>query len=285
MLSFLKKPKVDITLDAAHGPFHPGDVVKVGVYISSQDSFKLRAASVELKCVEVYWKMVSDGKTTREQKTKRNLCKLREELLGNTEFTSGMALSESASFTLPADMPPTIIGKTVNISWQLDVKLNVAAMRDAHEKGEITVMPIPTAIPVTDGSGSDSTKTVTASSGNGRLTLTIDSEHGATGKTLRGSLEAAIEKDINFEGIRVELEKKETAGTRSSKTVADLVMLEEKSSLAGGAVRQWSFRLKFPDSPLPSFAVSSSKIEWNVKGIVDKSMRKDFSVSCPVRVY
>jgi len=87
---------------------------------------------MELKCIEVYWKIVSNGKTTYNKKTRRNLFKFKEEFLGNTEFTQGMGLNESMSFTLPADMPPTISGKTVNISWQLDVKLNVANMRDIH---------------------------------------------------------------------------------------------------------------------------------------------------------
>jgi hypothetical protein len=284
MLPYLKRPEADVTLDVNGGLFHPGDIINVGIYISAQDSFTLRSASAELKCIEVYWKIVSDGKTTRNQKTRRNLFKFKEEFLGSTEFTSGMALSESARFTLPADIPPTISGKTVNISWQLDVKLNVATMRDIHEKSGITVMPVPTGIPVTEGSGKNSTGKATASSGDGRLTLTIDSEYGAAGRTLHGSLEAVIKKDISFAGIRAELEMKESAGTKSSKTVADLVMLEERSSLADGTIRQWPFELKFPDSPLPSVDVSSSKIDWNVKGIIDRSKRKDFSVSYPVRV-
>ncbi|MFC1920013.1 hypothetical protein ACFLWX_04400 [Chloroflexota bacterium] len=79
-----------------------------------------------------------------------------------------------------------------------------------------------------------------------------------------------INKDISFSGIRAELEMEESAGTKSSKTVADFVMIEEKSSYVKGTLRQWSFELKFPDSPL-SINVSSSKIEWNVKGIIDRS--------------
>jgi sporulation-control protein spo0M len=284
MLSYLKMPRADVTLDVKGGPFHPGDIMNLAVSISSRDSFTLRSASVELKCIEVYWVIVSQGKSTRQQKTKRNLFEFEEQLLGSTKLTPGMALYESASFTLPADIPPTICGKTVNISWQLDVKLNAAKMRDIHEKREVAVLPIATGIPVTEGSGRSPAKKVTASSGDGELVLTIDSEYGTAGKTLHGSLEAAVKKDISFSGVRAELEVKESAGVKSSKTAADLVMLEEESSLAAGNHRQWSFDLKFPDSAPPSFAVSNSRVEWNVKGIIDKSMRTDFSVSCPIQV-
>jgi hypothetical protein len=157
-------------------------------------------------------------------------------------------------------------------------------MRDIQEKREITVLPIATGIPVTEGKGRSPTRTVTASSGDGELILAIDSEYGTAGRTLHGSLEAAMKKDTSFTGVRAELEVKESAGVKSSKTAADLVMLEEKSSLAAGNHRQWSFDLKFPDSAPPSFAVSNSRVEWNVKGIIDKSMRTDFSVSCPIQV-
>jgi len=285
MLPYLTRPKADVTLDVKDGPIQPGDIINLGISILSHDSFTLRSASVELKCIEVYWKIVSDGKSSRNQKTKRNLFKFKEEFLGSTNFTSGMALYESASFTLPVDIPPTVYGKTVNISWQLDLKLNVAKMRDIHEKSEITVLPIPIGIPMTEGSGNNLIKKVMASSSDGELILTIDSEYGTAGKTLHGSLEAGLKKDVSFTGIRAEIEVKESAGTKSSKTAADLVMLEEKSSLAGGTHKQWSFELKFPDSPPPSIDVSSSKVEWNVKGIIDKSMKKDFSVSYPILVY
>jgi hypothetical protein len=284
MLSYLRSPKADVALDVKGGPFHPGDIMNLGISISSRDSFMLRSASVELKCIEVYWIMVSDGKTSRPRKTKRNLFEFEEQLLGSTRLTSGTALYESASFTLPADIPPTICGKTVNIIWQLDVKLNAAKMRDIHETREVTVLPIAMGIPITEGSSRNPAKKVTASSGDGELVLTIDSEYGAAGKTLHGSLEAVMKKDISFSRVRAELEVKESAGVKSSKTAADLVTLEEKSSLAAGNHRQWSFGLKFPDSAPPSFAVSSSRVEWNVKGIIDKSMRTDFSVSYPIEV-
>ena len=280
ILSFLRKPKVDVSLDAGGGPFQSGDIVKLGVHISSQDSFKLRSATVEFKCVEVYWKTVSDGKSSRQQKMKRNLYKHKEELLGETEFSSGMALNQSASFTLPNNMPHTVIGKIVNIGWWFEVKLDVASMRDVKEKKAITVMAIPTAIAV----GEDGAKTATASSGDGQLALTIDSDQGAAGKTLKGTLEAAIEKDTRFDTVRVELGVKETAGEKKSSTAADKVVLEEQSSLEAGATRRWSFELTFPDSLQPSIAVSSSKIEWKMKGIIDKPMRRDFSTSIPLQV-
>jgi sporulation-control protein spo0M len=284
MLSLLKKPRVDVTLDTNGGRFYPSDAVNLGIRVAPQESCALRSASVELKCVEVYWIVVSDGKTTRQQKAKRTLTKLAEEFLGSTELTSGMSVTKSVSLSLPADIPPTITGKTVNISWHLDVKLDVKKKRDLHERGLLTVLPVPTGIPVTEGTRNIPQRKVTAASGDGSLVITLDPEYGTPGKTLRCKLEATLEKDVSCTQIRAELEVKESAGTRSSKTVADMVMLEENSTLADGTSRQWTFELTFPDSAPSSVAVSSSKVEWQVKGIIAKSTKKDFSVSYPIRV-
>lgn len=285
MLSILKKPKADVTLDISGEPFYPGGTINVGIFISSQDRFTVRSGTVELVCTEVYWKVVSDGKSTRKQKFKRKLFKLKEEFLTNTEFSSGMALNETASVTLPSNVAPTVIGKTVNISWQLDVKLDVPKMRDIHEKRAITVLPMATAIPVSEESGFAPSNRVTNSSDEGDLTLTLDSGYASAGDTLRGSFEAVIQKDVSVEGIRVELEVKEKAGAKSSSTTVDLVQLEQKSSLAAGAYKQWKFTLKLPDTPLPTFHTSDSSVQWRVKGILNKRRKKDFSVDYPIQVY
>jgi hypothetical protein len=284
MLSFLKKPNAAVTLNVKGGPFHPGDIVNLGISISSEDNFTLRSASAELNCIEVFWRLVSDGKSTRNQKTERNLFRFKEEFLGYTEFTSGMAINGSASFALPKDIPPSVSGKIANISWRLDVKLNIARMRDIHNKSLISVLPVATEIPLTEGSGGNPEAQVTATSDDGSLLLIIDSECGSAGKTLHGSLEAAPRKDLSFTEIRAELEMKESAGNKSSKTAADMVVLEEKSTLPDGTHERWSFELKIPDSAAPSVDVSSTKVEWNVKGILARSLKKDISVSCPIRV-
>jgi hypothetical protein len=284
MPSFLKKPTADIALNISDGPFYPGSAINVGILISSQDSFPVRSGSAELACVESYWVMVSDGKTQRQQKKKRKLFESKEEFLGSTEFMWGMALNKSASFTLPADLPPTVCGKVVNIRYQLDVKLDVAKMRDIHKKCEITTLPIPTGTPDLEGSIHNLSSKVTTSSDEGELTLSLDSEHGAASETLHGSLEAMMKQDVSVREIRVELEVKESAGSISSKTIADAVMLEQQTSLARGSYRKWQFELKLPDAPLPNISTDKSSVVWLAKGIMDKGWKKDFSVTYPIQI-
>ena len=288
MLSFLKKPKADIALDISNGPFYLGSTINVGIFISSQDTFPVRSGSADLTCIETYWKMVttSTGKstTTSNRKFTQKLLQVKEPFLGSNEFRSGMPLSESVNFTLPADLPPTVCGKIVNISWRLRVSLNVAKMRDIHEKREITVLPVATGIPLLEGSNHNVSNKVTASSAEGELTLSLDSEHGAAGETLHGSLEAMMKEDMSVQGIRVELEVKESAGSKSSKTTADLVMLEEQTSLASGSFRKWPFELKLPDAPLPNISTNKSSVVWLVKGIMDKRGKRDLSVTNPIQI-
>jgi len=281
----LNKPKVDVSLDVDGKSYYPGETIKTGIHILSQDKFKVRSGSVELICTEEYWKMVSDGKSTRAQKYKRKLFRLKEQFLTSTEFSSGMALHERKSLTLPVDIPPTISGKTVNISWQLDVKLDVPKMRDIHKKHTLTVLPIAEAIPIGAKSDIIAPNRITTSSREGDLTLTLDSEYGAAGEMLLGSFEAEIKKDIDVEGVRVELEVKEKAGVKSSKTIADMVPLEDKTSLAGGTYKRWKFTLKIPDMLLPSVVISDSSVQWRVKGIFNKRLQKDFLVDLPIQVH
>jgi hypothetical protein len=283
MMFLLKKPEVDVSLDTGGKPYYPGETINAGIHILSQDRFKVRSGTIELVCTEVYWKMVSDGKSTRAQKYKRKLFRLKEEFLAGTEFSSGMALHERKNLILPVDIPPTISGKTANIGWQLDVKLDVPKMRDIHKKQTLTVLPVAEAIPAGRSGTTELNKTTSSSDGD--LTLNLDSKYTGAGETIRGSLEAAIRKDISVEGVRVELEVKEKAGVKSSRTIADAVQLEEKTALSGGAYQRWRFTLKIPEGTLPGFKISETSVQWRVKGILNKRLKKDFTVDLPVRVY
>jgi hypothetical protein len=276
---------MEVSLDVDGDSYYPGDTIKTGIHILSQDKFKVRSGSMDLVCTEEYWKMVSDGKTTRAQKYKRKLFRLKESFLTNTEFSSGMALNERKSLILPIDIPPTITGKSANISWQLDVKLDIPKMRDIHKKQALTVLPIANAIPVGGENDISASNRILKSSRDGDMTLTVDSSQCIAGETLCGTLETMIKKDISVEGVRVELEVKEKAGVKSSKTIADKVQLEEKIHLGAGSYQRWKFSLGIPEGTLPSCKISETSVQWRVKGIINKRMQKDFLIDLPILVY
>jgi len=284
MAPFLKKPKVIISTDLNSESFYPGEPVNTRIFISSQDKTKVRAGTVNLICTEVYWKLVSDGKHTRNQKTKGDLYRIEEEFLTPTELFPGTEISVQKSIILPADSPPTISGRVVNLSWQLDVKLDIPKTRDIHEKRAIIVRPITMATPVTEDGEFARSNRITKSNDEGDLALILDSDYGIAGKTLSGRFEVMPKQDISVDGVRVELEMNESAGTKSSKTVVDMVQLENEITFFPGAQRQWLFSLNIPDSAPPSFFMGNSSVEWRVKGILDKRRWKDFSVEYPIRL-
>ncbi|HEY96636.1 MAG TPA: hypothetical protein G4O16_00440 [Dehalococcoidia bacterium] len=281
----LNKPKVEVSVDVDGDSYYLGDTIKTRIHMLSQDKLKVRAGSMELACTEEYWKMVSDGKTTRAQKYKRKLFRLKESFLTSTEFSSGMALNERKSLILPVDIPPTIVGKSANISWQLDVKLDIPKMRDIHKKKTLTVLPIANAIPIGMENDIVVSNRILKPSRDGDITLTLDSSQCTAGVTLCGTLETMIKKDISVEGVRVELEVKEKAGVKSSKTIIDKVQLEEKTHFAVGSYKRWKFSLKIPEGTLPSYKISDTSVQWRVKGIINKRLKKDLQVELPISVY
>jgi len=284
-VALLKKPNAEVNIDIGSKPYYPGDKVNVKVNISSSDNFTARSGSVELSCREVYWHVVSSGKSSSQQKTQRCEFKLKEEIFGNTEFTSGTVINGSASFMLPDDSLPSVQGEIVDISYYLEFKLDVPRRRDVREMQGMTVLSIPKGIPIVEEGYKKSSNKRMESSDDCDLSLSLDSTHGTTGQIFKGKFEVMVKKDINIRGIRVELELREKAGTKYSKTVADVMVLEEQMSLVSGAVRQWSFQLRLPDSPPASYEAKESWAEWIVKGILDRRGKKDISVIYPVHVF
>ena len=92
-------------------------------------------------------------------------------------------------------------------------------------------------------------------------------------------------RSVLIEEIRIELEVKESAGSKSSKKKADVAILEDKISLMGGGYRKWPFELKIPEAPPPTVQTEKSSVVWLLKGILDKRLRKDFRVIIPIQVF
>jgi hypothetical protein len=285
MVSLLRKPKADVLLEVTGSPFNPGSTVDAGVTVSSMESFTVRSGIVQLSCTEVYWQIVSTGKSTYHQKRKHKLYKVEESFLGDINFALGMTTHKLVKFTIPQDLPPTVCGKKVNISWQLKASLDIIKQRDIHVKHELVVSPISIAVPVLEKDYQALTNKVTKSSDDGELTLALASQSGIGSGTLRGRFETIMKKTMNVDTIRIELEVKESAGSMSSKNIADVVILEGKTSLLGGGYRQWPFELKIPTAPPPTIKTEKSSVVWLVKGVLDKRLRKDFKVIAPIQMF
>jgi len=289
VLSFLHKPKADLVIDLENKSFFPGDTLDVRLYLTPQESFHIRSGTVELICTEVYWRRVttSTGKTTTtsNRKFRRTLFRAKEKFLGIIDATSGMSLSEAVSFTIPTNVPPTVEGKTASITWGLDAKLDIAKMRDVHTQRIITIKPILMAHAVDDPNQRPPAIIAHDSSGHCDLSLTLYSDTAGAGGTLQGTLEMQVKKEVDVREVRIELEVKEEAGTKSSRTVVDSVPCESGSSFNYGDFRQWPFRFQIPQAPLPTITTSSTKVRWRVKGVMDRKMKQDFEAEKEIQVY
>ncbi len=153
-MPFLRSPKLDINLDVSTEPLYPGGTLNAGILVSSHESCTLRSGSVELSCTEVYWKVVSDGKSTRQQEFRRRLFRIEDEFLVGAQLSPGMALSEQTSVALPADAPPTTSGKTVNgpveacvVRTPIDIALQNCCRHAGQSRYPFTALGIHPRIP------------------------------------------------------------------------------------------------------------------------------------------
>lgn len=280
MLPILQKPKADISLEVLDSAISTGSTFKVRVTLISMDNFSVRSGSVELICTEVYWQIVSTGKSTHQQKRSHKLFKEKKEFMGESVFSIGASEGKTLGFTIPDGLPPSVKGEKVNISWGLKASLNVAGKLDLNLKQEFEVKPSVIALPLSED-GSLSSGNNTSPSG---LSLLISSQAVVGGQALKGKLTAMMEKQVNARGVRVELKVKEKAGTMSYEKLLDKVVLSSQTMLLGGGYREWHFTLKMPATPQVSIKTEKSSVVWELKGIVDKRLSRDINISLPIRV-
>lgn len=284
MISILQKPNADIYLEVKGGATNPGSSFEVRVNVTSMDNFSVRSGSVELTCTEVYWQIVSTGKTTYQQKCNQKLFKEKKSFLGETNFSIGASEGKTLKFDIPEGFPPSVCGKKVNISWQLKASLDVVKKRDISVKQSIKVEPIATVSLLNGHKGGGFGNITTSFSDNGDLSISLSSWSAAGGAVLKGRFETVMKKPLEVNGVRLELEVKEQAGTMSAKKTVEKIVLEEKTSLMSGGYREWPFELKIPDSPPISVKTEKSSVVWQVKGILDKRLSRDMKVSAQIQV-
>jgi hypothetical protein len=284
MISILKKPKIDIEVKTPSSPLILGNTISIDILISPKESFEIRSGLVEFTCTEVHWQWVSHGKSSSVQKVKNVLLKMKEQYLDSTHLIAGTSIRESVNLLIPANLPPTVKGKIVDIRWQIKVSMNVIKLRDVHQKCEVPVLPAVVVLPRPKSSEREFSERRTKSSGTGELSMSLDSEI-TSGNTLYGALEIIVKKTLEARAIRVQLEVKESAGAKSSKRVMVVEILENKTTLVGGGYRKWKFSIKVPAKVPSTYSTEKSSVKWTLKGIIDKCWKRDFTVSVPIQVY
>ena len=222
-------------------------------------------------------------------KTSKNLACLSSLVLLNSHDLDHGNLRGTATFQLPTDAAPSIQGETVNVDWELRLRLNSAPSQESTTVGHITVLSSPVGTTGDQerlhGSGHRPAAISKTSTARCDVSLALAQDVMRTGQPLRGVLNARAITDINVTKVQAELECLEQAGAKESSAIYSTAYLQGRSSLQARQEYQWPFQLEIPDLMLPSANFDETWVVWRVKGILGRTFRTRLETAAQVQVF
>ncbi len=279
----MRRAKADVALEIDGEQFSPGEEVKVRTTIAADEDINVREVVISLICVETFWRMESNGKTSSLRKKTQTLIEVPLQFATDSRFHRGIPYREEHRLTLPADSPLTLAGKIANISWQAKVSLDVAGARDIHVEKPVTVVSAQT---ISEDAASEYPQPVITEQSHDecRVRLELPSESWQIGDSMSGRLRLDAVEDCDFSEVRVELVLSEKAGDKKSQVAADSMVLEQDVSLSANRSQEWRFSLDLPTEPSRSTVISKTSLQWSVKGVLARKRRRDLSVEKEITV-
>ena len=133
-----------LTIAVEDRQYLPGDTVELEVSLTPEGSFYVREGRVELVCVETTYRAGEEGgyDTIPHVWWQSAASFLHEE-----NVLKRQSYGKTFKFTLPSDAPPSLqVGadeqSCANISWRVQVSLDIAGAQDFHQRREIVVLPL-----------------------------------------------------------------------------------------------------------------------------------------------
>ncbi len=284
MIPHMRLPKVAFEMKFADGPIIPGSELKLELSLHPRQRAEVRGGHVELTCTQTYWERVQRYVYSRYGGYYRIQLQRFTELVYQdsapfieaTELVAQLPIRKQVRFVLPGDVPPTVKGNVVNISWRLRATVDVAKRRDLHQEAELFVSwPEPARA---EGVGSRGMAEAESTFDQGAMSLSVPSGPVRAGDVVSGKLRLQVREGLTPRQVRIELERFEMAGYQSRTGVIDRQVLDDNPNLLAGGVTEWRYRLQVPQGPCPTIRTNRSHVEWRLRGIVDQRLKSDPSV-------
>ena len=133
-----------LTIAVEDRQYMPGDTVELEVSLTPEGSFYVREGRVELACVHTTYRAVGEEggyNTIRHVWWQSAASFLHEE-----NVLKRQSYGKNFKFSLPSDAPPSLQGvyetSCANISWRVQVSLDISGARDIHQRRETAVLPL-----------------------------------------------------------------------------------------------------------------------------------------------
>ncbi len=266
-----------VTLSAHE--FLPGDSIDVSVDIGGGPSDeKLQAVRVELGYVNTYRHLHrrANGRGSHERETSDTVTVDTREL---PVEQSGIGIGSrrfEATVTLPPSAPPSLLGY---VRWHVKAVLDRRRALDRDEAVPISVL-------APAGANAAWVQAEQVSEGDCEMSLAIPAHVVCVGETLSGVLHLDPKTSFDVRAIRVELECLIEHHDNIEKTLS-----EEEISVAGatelkpGSPLALPFEIAPPADGAPTLRAAHNKVRWHLKGVCDRKLHRDASVTAELDVY
>jgi len=297
MVSRLRRPNADLSIELDAGPHRLGKAITGRVTLQPGESFQMRGVKVEFVCTETYWESVR--RTTRMGSAETNesavteIRRYSQPIFGGTEIANLMPQVGDIDFTLPLSAPPTVQGVVAKIVWRLRATVDVARGRDISREIELVVLPAPGERSGSDLAPSGDTAPAVSELSECDMNLSLAALRVSMGESVDGVLRIFPKEGLGpaaarVELIRIELMRLEKAGTSQADRSVGLLEFQKSEATTGpttvGEAMEFPFSLPVPECLLATISVHETSVSWRVRATVTLSEGKELEISQRVTV-
>jgi Arrestin (or S-antigen), N-terminal domain len=292
------KTSVKLTLDRPVSedatqvyPYYPGETVHASVMLVSEKEVKIREGRIALIYHEEYQYKHHHRTTDSHGHSRTTVATAwatdereinRQVFLGETSLPAGTQKTFEFDLPIPSHAAPSAQAEIVHIEWMVKATLDRKMAGDIEDKVDL---------PVFTGASGTSAQPVEVGVSNepdeADLIFSLPGKEWVMGEMIAGRLQISPKKEFDVTEIRVELVRRERVprdlGNEHETSMP--VKLSDGTRLVPGQSLSLLFNIAIP-TPVPAtFSTPNSTLDWVLKGVLARRLRKDTFVEEKIIIY
>ena len=306
MLRRTASPAADVAILVRPRPLYAGNVIDAEVTVNPHNSFVATAGVLRLSQTEVLRvdsardavpQMMLAGRRGRSRAGP--LDPIDHVFVEDTPLEGGSVYKYTAQLRLPVPASPTVKGRYAQITWRLSASVladsgrvvggegllgHRARGRAGESSQELVVFTHPDPAYI-GGERLPDKPSAARRFRNLSLDLSLDTGLAVNGGVFAGAFSVESRAALKARELRVELIRWERSGSKQARMVESRQVLQRPALLSAGERTDWAFRLPVPDRLMPSVLAQHTFVGWQVRAVVDRALRPNFTVAQLVQVY
>lgn len=271
--------KMSVGLTVEGQTFEPGRSIACRVDVGGGGDDKLRALRVELAYKNTYYHRTrdADGHGTDETRTSDNVVVVTEKVSADDPSMLGGSGSFDFTLEIPAEVPPSAPRW---VEWSVTAILDRRRARDRRESVPITMLSLPGGYPMWASSPQVCQEDVCD------MQLEVSSRVARVGDTLSGTLRIEPKRDFECRSVYVALEGRMRHEDNIVRVLGEAkVTLSDRPAFSPGVPQELPFQITVPGDAIPSLHAAHNQMRWQLKGVCDRKLRSDNTVSAEIVVF